>query len=193
MLELNPRQKRQPFGGHHYVEYGITFRGDTKDDVVGKLREYRRINHLKIGDPDQDVLEFYLKNWPWLVRAKEAPAREPQPENYTLWRDWVQATWRKPPMKIISMRAAKDRWAVCANCPFNLKKNWDEDAECADVMRQAFMLRRGMACPENLGYCALHRADLSVLTIIDNPSEFSARLKDGGDYPKCWVGSLAGK
>lgn len=190
MLEFKKNQKRLPFGGHHHPAYGIVFRGETLAEVVKKIEDYRINNHLAIGNPEQEVLERYQKLWPWLVKTSED--KEPTPEKsqaYKDWRFWVDRLWANPPIKVLTIKEARLRWDVCLKCPFNQKPDWKDDRETAEIKRRLYLLRRGVDVPEDLGICALHKADLSVLSFLENPENVS--LKKDGEKPKdCWVSDV---
>ncbi len=186
MLKFNKDQKRIPFGGHHYPEYGMTFRGESVPELVTKVTDFRVNNHIPVGDPEQDILLFYLKHWPWLIKESgDQPAEGPSSE-YIEWRAWIGRAWNHPPTKIITVKEAKERWAKCEGCPFNTKLDWKESRETSEITRRAFMLRRGIEVPEHLGYCALHHTDLSVFSFLDKPTDYSTKREDE-NHDACWV------
>jgi hypothetical protein len=187
VLRLNPDSKRLPFGGHHFHEYGMTFKGDTFKEVVKKVADFRLTNNLPSGDPEQEVLGYYARQWPWLVKEEHKPiAIETQSQEYFQLRDWIYMAWKKPATKLLSVKECKDRWEICRDCPFNLQPNWDETKESAELTRRSFVLRRGQDTPDYLGFCALHKADLSAFSFIEAAKEYSAK-KEGDSYPGCWV------
>lgn len=189
MLKLNNRQKRQPFGGHHFVEKSITFRGDSFDELVKKLKEFRVINSIPLGDPEQDVLQFYAKNWPYMVevRGDSVLNHAEENDNYRFWRGWIYKAWSNPMKKQVTEREACERWDKCHNCPFNMKKDWPETDESKELEKRSFILRRGVHAPLYAGYCRLHRADISAFTFSETPREFSSKPKGMEDYDGCWV------
>jgi hypothetical protein len=191
MLKLKENQKRQPVGGHHFTSHSTTFKGDTFYDVVKKLRQFRLINGLPVGDPAQEVLNYYAKNWPFMVMVSEENPTRVTKEEYVKWREWVQKTWENPPKKTITTKEAKLRWDVCLKCPFNKQFSWEGTDESAEITRRAFILRKGIEVPIGLGFCGLHSADLSVFVWIDNSKEFSSN-KEEKQPSECWVGALIG-
>lgn len=192
MLQLNKDQQRLPIGGHHYPSYGMTFRGETMVEVAKKLGEYRLTNNYPIGEPQQDVLGYYAKNWPFMVKNVESEVIETQDDDYVNWRDWVFRTWKKPPSKFLSGAEIKPRLEVCETCPFNKEINWSRSEELTEVLKRAFILKRGMPTPENIGYCACHRADLSTLVFIENAAGFSNKLNETTEPKACWVSKIEG-
>lgn len=188
MLKINKDQHRSPIGGHQYPENGLLVRGDTFKEVVQKLTEYRLNNHIKVGNPEQDVLLHYAKQWPYMVKHDPDAAPKKENQTYEQYRKWVEATWVNPPVKTLSAKEASDRWAVCDTCPFNKAKDWRETKESAELARRTFLLRRGMDAPQGLGVCSLHfHADLSVLSFIEQPAHFVDITKDAAKPEKCWV------
>lgn len=186
MYKLNQDQKRLPFGGHHFYDKGFMIKGETVKEVVGKITDYRLNNNRPIGNPEQEVLEYYALNFPWMVKKdnEEVPKEN---ESYALWRKWVQKTWTNPPKKLITTKEASFRWDVCKKCPHNKPINWPESDESTQITRKAFLLRQGMEIPEELGFCSLHNVDIGVLTFIETPKDYSEQKKDTPGYPSCWV------
>ncbi len=187
MLKLNETSKREPFGGHHHIEYGITFRADSFTALVEKVSSFRLQNNIPVGNPEQEILSRYAQFWPWLVRQERDAEPLTDRLDYREWRYWLQKTWRTPPAKLITTREARDRWVKCQTCPANLKKTWDESDESSEVTRRAYLLRRGMDVPDYLGFCACHKTDLGVFTFIEAAKDYSARKTTEASPDGCWV------
>lgn len=188
MLQLNKDQQRRPIGGHQYPENGLLVRGESFNEVKQKLTEYRINNHIPVGDPEQDILLHYAKNWPWMVKSDPNATPKQVSGQYTLYRQWIDETWRDPPAKMISVKEATDRWETCRGCPFNRSKTWFKTPESAELARRAFLLRKGADVPEDIGICSLHFfADLSVLSFVENAAHFVDVKKDSTKPEKCWV------
>lgn len=187
MLKINKDQMRLPFGGHHFYEMGLMMKGDTFDEVRIKLTDFRLNNNRPVGNPGQDILTYYAVNFPWMV--KEDDAEMPQEgENFLAWRAWIQKTWNRPPKKIIVSKEAEMRWSVCKTCPHNIPiAAGNRRAEFDELKRKAFILRRGIKIPPEIGFCSLHRADLSAFTFTETPKDHSEIKKDTPNYPGCWV------
>ncbi len=187
MLKINKDQMRLPFGGHHYVEDGRTLKGDTFDEVKAQLSDYRLYNNRPIGNPGQDILKYYQVNFPWMVREDDLEVPE-ESEQFIDWRAWVQKTWKTPPKKLLTSKEASFRWDVCKTCPFNKPiESGYRQSEFDQITRKTFMLRRGAKIPKELGYCSLHRFDLSVATFIETPRDHSEKSLNDPNYPSCWV------
>ncbi len=188
MLKINQHMKREPFGGHHYTQYAMTFRGETFKEVVEKLSEFRVTNNIAIGNPEQDVLLFYAVHWPFMVKEDtDSPVAITEPNDYVGWRDWIYEAWRRPPKKSVVTKEASQRWDICLKCPMHRSINWIKNGEAKELAKRAFMLRRGIDIPKDLGYCLLHKADLGAFVFIDGAKEFSAKLKTADELPTCWV------
>lgn len=187
MLKLKKKSGRIPYGGHHYPDYGITFKGDSFKEVETKLRDFRLHNNIPIGEPDQDILCFYAMHWPWLVAVDREREDTPK-ENaqFAAWRDWIHKTWKNPPKRLVTTKEAKDRWAICSTCPFNRPWDFSENKESAEITRRAFLLRKGQDVPSDLQFCDLHNADLGVFSFLSSPKDYSAKNSDES-YGGCWV------
>lgn len=185
MLKLNEKQQRTPIGGHQFHEYGNTFRGESFDEVVKKLKDFRLTNNLRLGDPEQEVLLHYATHWPWMVRRIPDVEQEEESSDYKDWRAWVQRTWKKPPVKMITTKEASDRWNSCLTCPHNKAKDWEESEEAKELSKRAFVLSRGLTIPSGIGYCNFHKCDLGVFTFIDNVNNYSATINQ--PPANCWV------
>jgi hypothetical protein len=191
MLKLKEDSKRVPFGGHHYPEYGMTFKGESFKEVAEKLTDFRLRNNIPKGDPEQEVLNFYADHWPWLVREdRDSPAPDDKHDQYFRWRDWIFRAWKKPPTKLITPKEAKDRWAACEFCPFNEQFKWDESDESAELNRRTFLLRRGIETPEYLGFCACHGSDLASFSFFEAAHEYSRKELEKKQPAACWVKDL---
>ena len=177
----------RPVGGHHFIENRVMMRGETLEELVGKITDYRLNNSISIGEPEQEVLQFYTKNWPYMVDEEEDSKPLPPPDKYKVqWIDWVRRQWGKTPSKAATVKEAEIRWKVCLDCPYNLPLE-SLTREEEEIMRKAFMLRRGHETPKKLGFCALHLWDNSSAVFIEAPSGVSGMKKDTVRYPKCWV------
>jgi hypothetical protein len=185
MLKLKANSKRSPYGGHHYPEYGMTFRGDSYSEVVEKVKDHRLRNNIAMGRPEQDVLNFYAAHWPWLVEEDREAVVEDPPTQFSKWREWVFETWKKPPLKLVTPTEAKLRWKICETCPFNEQFKFSEDEESSEITRRSFLLRRGLSAPESMGFCGCFQADLGSFSYFDTPADFA---KPTGEKPaNCWV------
>lgn len=185
--KLRPGQQLRPIGGHHFIEDGVKFEGDTPEEVVTKLSDYRLNNGAPIGQPMQELLSYYAKNWPFMV-DEDYGAEPPQTPSLRLtkWVEWVRSMWGKPSLKQITPKEAVTRWEVCLICPANVQLD-PSTPEQMETKRKAFMLRRGQDVPAKLGFCSCHRWDLPSAVFIEAPVVVSGKLKDAVQPPNCWV------
>lgn len=194
-LRIKANSMREPFGGHHYEVGGQTFKGKNYDEVVRSLAAFRINNNIPLGNPDSEVIAYYAVNWPWLVEEYEAEPKPMPMEGYLAWRLWLMEAWNNPPKKLLTNKEASERFAICRKCPMNMPISRDGSPadEMAALKRKSFLLRRGSMAPEGIGYCTLHRVDLSVFCFLDNCLAFSSKKPDAKDLPECWASSLAAK
>lgn len=185
MLHINPYQHRQPFGGHHFKDHGVMFKADTFPQLLQKVKDFRINNGLPLRAPDQEILQFYAKHWPWTVISDETPSKS-DGSNFAAWRTWVSKTWNTPPIKLQTSKEAALRWDVCRKCPFNVKFDWTETPESVQIQRRSFVMRRGLPVPVELGFCTLHKADLAVFCFIDDTTKYSDK-EPGKEHKDCWV------
>lgn len=188
MIVLRKDQQRRPFGGHHYPEMGMVVRAEKFEDLVEKVGELRIRNNHPIGRPEEEILRYYAEHYPFMVSyAGQDQKLLEEPMKYKRWRQWVQTIWRHPPKRLVTPKEASFRWEVCEKCPKNVRMDWAESDESAEITRRSFMLRAGQDSPEYLGYCSCHRADLASFSFINEPVSFSAKEKGGGQPEACWV------
>lgn len=191
MLKLNPDQQRNPIGGHQFHSHGTTFIGDTFFDVIKKLTEFRVTNLLPVGDPKQEVLQYYAEKWPYMVMIDENAVELKPSDDFDLWARWVGRAWRNPPKAIVTTKEAADRFATCKTCQFNKPFSWPSTPESKALEQRTYLLRKGYEAPKDCGFCDLHKADISVFCFLSAPDAFSEK-KDTEPQASCWVSSLKG-
>ncbi len=189
---LNKHQKRLPLGGgHHFPEKGAMIKGESFNEVVELLASFRLFNGKPLGNPVQEVTDYYADKYPWMVELDTEPVEEEElEEEYVAWRDWISSVWGKPMGRFLSKRESSDRLQICKNCPHNVGKPWYEGEEAVEFNRKSLMLKRGNLVDEKLGYCDLHKCDIGVSSFIENPIPVSRKPKDEQDYPACWFTNL---
>lgn len=184
---LNPHQKRLPIGGHHFYQGDIMLKGETFDDVLDLLENFRLVNGIPLGNPRQEILDYYAEKFPWMVQPDfSAKPGESLNEDYVAWRSWIASLWGQPAGKFLSKKEASMRLVTCDGCPHNVGTTWKESKESIEFQRKALMLRHGHSAPMGMCYCNLHRADISVSSFLDKPHELSRKPKDKPDHEGCW-------
>ena len=186
MLAFNKNQKRLPIGGHHFHDHGVNFKGETLQELAEKIVSFRAINNIPAGNPEQEILVFYAKNWPYMVI--EAKGKQPKvvDDEYVAWRDSIYKRWSNPPLKFIVQSEAVERWNVCEGCPHLKPIDWPKTEEQSELVRKSFLLSRGLQTPAFLGYCALHCTDLRSIVYAESPTSQSSK-KDALQPEKCWM------
>ncbi len=185
-LKLRKDQQLRPLGGHHFIEGRLRIEGETLDEVIRKLTDYRVNNSVPVGNPEQEILVYYLGKYPYMVDIDyEAVDSFTQGYYEQKWLEWIRRHWKRPASKQITPKEAESRWNVCLNCPHNIKLSvsTQEDKESE---RKSFLLRRGQTTPEKLGFCSLHLWDTRASVFLEAPAEVSGKLKDAANYPGCW-------
>lgn len=186
MLKYNKDSKRLPPGGHQFKEYGMVFKGDSLEAVCRDLANFRLNNNIPAGNPEQEILAHYVKNWPWLVKDDRVSKDAEDMGNYSKWREWIYMVWKTPPKKVIAPKLAAERWAVCKDCPYNVPFAWKDSKESEELTRRAYMLRRAIDVPKGLGFCSLHKADIGLLSVLEDAKTYSNN-KSEKNYPDCWI------
>ena len=130
------------------------FRAQKWEDLLQKIRDHRIRNNRPVGDPEREVLQYYERNYPFMVMEGKGDPAKPEDSNYRRWRHWVQTIWNHPPKTVVTPKQAGERWAICLECPFNTAKDWPMTDESKEVDRRAALLRRGQTIPERIGYCS---------------------------------------
>lgn len=188
MLRIKQAQQRQPIGGHHMASNGVMFRGDSAEEVAAKIRNHRLINGIPLGNPEQEVIDYYGRKFPWMVENDTSDqAEEKQDPNYLKWRDSVAKAWGNVQPKMVGEVVASSRWSICETCPFNIPKNWEKTNEAKEFERKVMIMNKTANVPEKMQFCSLHGHDLGYLSFIESPSPVSRKTKDKPNYDGCWV------
>ncbi len=152
-----------------------------------KITDYRVNNAITVGDPKQEVLEYYLKNFPFMIDLDESTDRvNTLDEISKAWVEWVRKRWSQPPGKTITPKEAAIRWSVCLGCPHN-KPFEAVTQEQMEMERKAFLMRKGYTVPPKLGFCSLHRWVTPIQVFSEAPAAASGKLKETANHPGCWV------
>lgn len=162
-------------------------KGETFDEVGELLTNFRIINGRPVGNPKQEIINYYAEKFPWMVEMDLSDEEDKAPNaDYEAWRDWVSSVWGKNHGKSITRKEASFRWEVCKGCPHNVGKPWPESREAIEFSRKSLLLKRGENIPEKLCYCDLHRADIGVASFQESAREFSRKEQNKPDHPSCW-------
>lgn len=162
--------------------------GDSYEDVVSQIKDYRLNNGKPIGSPSMDVLRYYQRVCPWMVIDDLKPALEsPISEIYGQWRAWISDMWKNPVSAGLSRKEASFRWDKCLTCPHNVPKEWPASLESAEMHKRAYLLGQGMNIDDGIGFCNLHKLDIGVASLFEKPKQ-SSRKDEAAEQPaECWV------
>lgn len=184
MLKYKKTQQRLPIGGHHFHDHGVTFKADSFESLCEKIKEFRINNAIREGDPEQEVLLFYAKNFPYVVESDDTIPRVKDTQDADKWIEYVTTTWRNPPRKLLTSKEASIRWDACKTCKYNKRLEKDSSREIAETEKRAFMLRRGVDVPHELGYCSLFGIDTRIASFIEDTK---SSIESGDKPAGCWV------
>ena len=188
-LRLKENSMRIPFGGHHFKDRAVMFKAEAFDELVGKVRDFRIANGIKIGNPEEEILIYYAKNWPWLV--EENPEQQITKENprYDKWRDFIFAMKKTPIRKYANDREIRTRYETCEKCKFRKKVTPRDKDEFEALKQKVFVFCRGsMVCGMDQ-FCDLHQAPIPVLLAPETTKDLLPP-KDGNGSADCWIKSV---
>lgn len=188
---LKVNQKRLPLGGHHFPEKGATIKGESFYEVVDLLTNFRLFNARPVGDPVQEVTDYYAKKFPWMVELDTDPSdKEKLDPDYEAWRQWISDNWGKDSGRFLSRKESSMRLEICRTCPHNVGAPWKITNESIEFDRKSLMLKRGNLVDEKYTFCDLHRVDVGVASFLENPIPVSRKQEDEQDYSDCWFNTL---
>ncbi len=171
----------------------MTIKGDNVQEIAQLLENYRIINGKPVGNPYQEIIDYYAIKFPWMVNFDTNPQEsESINEDYVTWRDWVASIWGKPSNKTISGKEASMRLEVCKTCPYNVGRPWESTRESVEFERKALLLMRGQKIAENYGYCSRHGCDIGVACVLESHSGLSRKDSNKPDHPGCWFSHSEG-
>lgn len=155
------------------------------------LTNFRLFNSRTVGNPTQEVIDYYARKSPWMVELDTQPSEADEvDEDYIQWRDWIASQWGKPSGRLLSRKESSMRLEICKTCPHLVQKTWDDTDESIEFERKSLMLKRGSLVDEKYAFCSLHRCDVGVASFVENPISVSGKMKDEQDYPACWFTNL---
>jgi len=183
-IRFKERLAMRPPGGWHFIEDKTTIRGETPEEVEGKLLDYRIRNGIPPGNPMQDLLNFTATRWPNLVENAEEPPAAPKdhPVYEKVW-NWLVSISHLTNPGDVPYEQALEQTKICSQCPLNLPYPKSDDILKDEVERRSFLLRKGR--PSNLGFCLHHQWD-SRVAVYRNRNAINPRA----DSPTiCWMNS----
>lgn len=101
----------------------VVLRGNTKDELIRVIFEYRLRNNIDVGDPNADIDSYYCRQYPkFCVQSDGMPSQNAEPMLNRVSR-WAAAMARQMPRGgyAFEAQAEADRRAqICMNCPKNV-------------------------------------------------------------------------
>ena len=147
-LKLNTNQQVLPPGGHQFHSHSITFTADSFTALSRKVYDFRVNNMMPAGNPDAEILQYYLEKWPNMVELDDSESVEFSDLHFDVWARWLGRIWRNPPRSIVAIKEAEMRYETCKTCPKNTPFTWKETPETLALNQRAFLLRRGYERPK---------------------------------------------
>lgn len=170
-------------GGHHYpIPDGPEVTGESVQELVNKVIEYRVLNGLGIGDPLVEITAYYAVNYPFAVESgdrEEPPKLDKLTER--VYR-WVNYLWAHPPKEFVQADEAERRQKICEECRWRTDPTEDESRSHEEAERRIFLLSRGSLGPDESGRCRWHCHDNRLACLL--PME---NLDPDGSPKECWV------
>lgn len=186
--KLKPDCKRLPYGGHHFKEGSHIIMGETAQDVISKITSYRLNNKIKLGDPERDLVTYYLEKFPWMVTLDLEPQEvKKEPEVYEQWAAYIRKTWDNPPQTHCAEKEAEIRRIPCKNCSFKKLVRFPKSPESGSLKKMAFLLKRGAGESKDFHFCTLHQVDIGVCSRFENQLRGRDKRKDSQAPGNCWV------
>jgi hypothetical protein len=180
--QLNYHHQHQPMEDHSFIDDGQLVTAKTLKGLVAAVREYRERNFHPVGDPEQEIAEYYCQKYPWLVQeAKHPEICPPEPKDGALEavEQFVRAVWRDPPKRLLVQEEIEVRAQICRECPWNVPVDLSGNRE---VVRRKYLIARGET-PEGCGWCEFHRWHAGLAACIPDVT----KLSRPGPPEECWV------
>jgi hypothetical protein len=157
---LTPKTSVVPPGGFHYIEKhdGVEIRIESHsfDAVVEAVLRYRVNNGLPPGNPQADVYGYVCGQWPHfctesggynMIVGRRPSGNEPLSRRIV---HWMTLLWRMGAGNEAAPETAKQRAAICAECPFNSDFRAGGCGSCIDgIERLGFTWLRQRSTPSD--------------------------------------------
>jgi hypothetical protein len=181
-IKFKDRLAMQPAGGWHFIENGTTFQGDTPEEVISKVSDYRVRNGIAQGDPRADLLHFVATRWPNLVTIDDGPpVTVVENPIYEHGWNWLVSLTHYTNPGDVPFQQAEEQKRICSECPLNIPYPKGDDVLKTDFERRSFLMRKGRS--SDLGFCFHHRWDNRV-AVFRNRNAINAQPDSP---PFCWM------
>jgi hypothetical protein len=184
---LNFSHQHQPMEDHSFVDDGQLLTSKTLRGLVAAVRAYRETNGFPVGDPEQDIAQYYCQKYPWLVSPLKNPPESPlraqeltgEAAAMEAVECFVRELWHNPPKRPCEARETVARIAVCRECPYQQPLDMTRNRECT---RRAYLIAKGELA-KDIGYCEHHRWLNGLAVLLPEPIKLARPGRPAG----CWV------
>ena len=189
-----------PRGFHYPVTPDVILQGADWRGLFKLITNWRIANHMPVGDPEKDVLDYFEKAYPYALDYAPGPELHkedgvtPQVDGDDLNR-LTQATGRlytempQGGYGIVPDAEANERAKLCARCPYH-KTMPVSCASCwAAIMAQIHTIRNGkvLVSDGEYGMCTKTGNPVQAIAFIKKDEvKCSQKLKDAL-WSCCWV------
>jgi hypothetical protein len=182
MIVLKREMGHEIPGGHNYpIPGGPTVKGETVEELVDKISDYRVRNGLPVGNPMDEIITYYAEHYPWSVEEGERTHKPPIEGLDERVYAWLNAQWRNPPKELLHQEDIQKRMDTCQQCRFRCLQALAKGPASAEAARRAFLLARGNLGPDECGFCRYFGWDNRLACLLPE-------LKPEKSAPKgCWL------
>lgn len=187
MLEVKRGHAKPPKDGHRFPIYpGGFLKGDTVEEVLEKMEDYRAENAFPLDDPETDLAYFYLKNAKYLVRVVEGE-RFKLPS--LIIAEAIMALWREHPKVMPADSLIPGiRSKTCASCPMRREFPYGRDlGSSRPYVKKAHQRARMLAGDREVAegdYCHICKIPLDLINRVEAPELLQSAPKS------CWVSEI---
>lgn len=173
---------RVPAGEFQYTEQGVTLRGETPQELVGKVKAYREANRIPVGDVESDVALVLTDKYPEMA-GQNTPLESPESDfEQELGLGDRVGFWTRSEAELgrlfVNPMDAKSREAVCLACPHNKSVEWSGMATDLMIATRGESLKAS-----NLGGCECWEHNNRLATLLADYKGETAKT----DIPEnCW-------
>ena len=185
MLEVKRSHAKPPSGGHRFpIEGGGFLKGETPEEVLEKIEDYRAENALPLDDPETDLALYYLQIAKYLVKEVEGE-RAKRPSQIIA--EAIMALWKSHPKVMPSDSPIPTlRAKTCDDC----KMRWEFPADLGNsrpYVKKAIQRARMLTGDREFTsgrYCNACKLPLDLINRISEPELLQSAPKS------CWVTSI---
>lgn len=186
-----------PPNGWQYPIGDQVLRGATRDQLIGRIRDYKIEHGMPAGDPDLELDEFVCHAYPQCCTggsgAVTTPRPAPAPNRDQSLLDrvsaWLTAVADEVPILFVSQEAASVRAGICAQCPLRAPIPGGCGKCAARVRRlvKALLAGRTIGRREQsaLGLCRHYETHLGLAVWVEEERARNGRRTE--PVVACWL------